>query len=1084
MAVNSDATLPAADTTALPAADSSAVQAATGSTPADSTAAQPAPAEVATAPAIPIAEPIPQGTELKGELHGILSAEKSPYLVTENISIQPNTALLIQPGVVLQFMPGTGLNINGQIMASGTSDDPIIFRAAENGEDKSWAGITITGEEQAILRNVDISGAVAGIAIENGKLSLQASHIHGTTSRGLYARNAAVSIMDCEFSDNRGAAVHVSNYASVNVDRSKLHGNNIALLNSELANTAVTSTELSDNGYGIMAKQNNLFEFHETTVSGNKVGASSSDVFDESILASVKNNQKDFDSDALAAMSALPANPEIPGVESRPLNPNDKIGVLVREQEEQEVAADSTARNWTIIGNTMLGGNYHYVKTRKNHGSDQLINGKNVKHGDHYRNTFQVPGFGAEASAYLLMQSSDGKTIEFNADLTADSWNHFSPNPVTLKYTDKFSQLTLGDMQKTAGSIYMAGLPLFGIDYTLSLLKNNADEPLFALNGFFGEVKRSMVPGARHPEIYKDYIEDGTAQAQRLAYGGSFKWAPVHRFDATLGAIYASDELEDPLLRDGANKTVATADPMVDAFTVYADGNWLFFPGDIELNGQIAFGRADTSDVVRQRAINKVFDKANLETTSYTALRKLMQDQSRINYMSHDELVEIFGVTTGLRDQEMKDSLRTLVKEAKKMQKSAESDRDDDRVMGLDWGSQNLAIGASLNWNIYKTRLSGHIKYVGEDFYSAGSENQLADTREFGGRLEQDIFSFWTFGFDYQINVENAAKGSKKNLIGLGEGTHFGLFPDKDSHWFDEHELDRDRAKYIQRIGTDQTFNITKNVELALGYNLLFQKQYRHYQLHGDYILEDNIYRDDWFKPIKGKEDAMVVSGSDTTYVNAQRWERYNNLVTEPYLASKFQERIFKHTWNAGVTVKALQSVFKINGRWTLRTDDSKFYKDELISDMDLADTTWAKLGYYFHGGDYFEQAYPIAVTTTLKKLQNRFEVTPRFKSYERDDMTETEISIADELEIPMMNRFLILGLNGEFRHMVTSWEEGKKDYDETETDVLGGINLRVNHTKHFYSDWNVGSAFYYRPDDLSSEYKDLFAGIRLNYVF
>jgi len=1071
----------APDAKPIPVAEAPAVDS-TASASTDSTVSSAA-APVAEPAAEPIAEAVAIGTEIKGSLHGLLTAELSPYVVVGNITIEPNTALLIQQGVVLQFQPGTGLIVNnGQIMAAGSAKSPIVFKAAPGGE---WKGITITGNEQASFRNVDISGAEVGIAVENGNISLQSSTISKTSGRGLYVRNGKASVMDCEFTDNKGAAIHASNYATVEVERTKMSNNNIALLNSELANTTVSSSNMSNNNYGVMAKQNNMFNFHDTKVSDNKVGAAAFDVFDESVIESVKGNQKDFDSEALAAMSALPANPEIPGAEVRPLNPNDKIGVLIREQEiDNAIATVSAKTGWNILGNVMLGGKYHFVMTRKNHGENEVVNGDTVKTGERYNNTFQVPGFGGEASAFLLMQSNDGKTIEFNADITSDSWNHFSPNPVTLKYNDEHNHLTLGDMQKTAGTIYMSGLPLFGVDYSLAVLKNNDDQDFFTFSGFFGEAVRPMVPGSRHPDIYKNYIEDGTAQAQRLAYGGSIKWAPVRRFDATVGAIYAYDEIKYPLLRDGSGAETITADPMLSAFTVYADGNWLFFPGDIELNGQIALGRADTTDVIRQRAINKVFEGANLETASYNTLRKLMQNSSRIDYMKHDDLVEIFGETTGLRDQEMKDSLRTLIKQAKKVQSKEEDKRDQDRILGLDWGSQNAALAASLDWNIYKTRLSGHVKYVGEDFYSAGSPNQLADTREFGGRLEQDILSFWTFGFDYQINIENAAKDKNYNLFGLGEGSFWGVSTDKEDSWFDEHELDRDRTKYIQKIGTDQTFNINKNIELVLGYNLLFQKQYRHFQLHGDYLLEDNIYRDDWFKPIEGKAVDMVIRNGDTTYINALRWEKYNNLVTEPYLASKFQERIFKHTWNAGVTVKAMQSIFKVNGRWTLRNDDSKFYKDDAIKGMDLADTTWAKLGYYFHGGDYFEQTYPVVVTTTLKSMQNRFEVTPRFKSYVRDEMSESEITVADEIEIPFMNRFLILGINGEFRYMTTDWESGDEEFNESETDVLSALNLRINHTKHFYSEWYTGTAFYYHPDDLASQYKDIYAGINLNYVF
>jgi hypothetical protein len=82
------------------------------------------------------------------------------------------------------------------------------------------------------------------------------------------------------------------------------------------------------------------------------------------------------------------------------------------------------------------------------------------------------------------------------------------------------------------------------------------------------------------------------------------------------------------------------------------------------------------------------------------------------------------------------------------------------------------------------------------------------------------------------------------------------------------------------------------------------------------------------------------------------------------------------------------------------------------------------------------------------------------------------------------MKRFLIAGLSGEFRYMVTDWNEEDIDFNETEIDVLGTFNLTVNHTRRLSSDWYVGSALYYRPDDLSEEYKDILGGIRVNYAF
>ena len=72
------------------------------------------------------------------------------------------------------------------------------------------------------------------------------------------------------------------------------------------------------------------------------------------------------------------------------------------------------------------------------------------------------------------------------------------------------------------------------------------------------------------------------------------------------------------------------------------------------------------------------------------------------------------------------------------------------------------------------------------------------------------------------------------------------------------------------------------------------------------------------------------------------------------------------------------------------------------------------------------------------------------------------------------MDRFLVLGLSGEFRYLTASWEEEDEDAEEKETDILGNVSLTVNHTKRLSSEWYAGTGLYFRPDNLSNEYKDL----------
>ena len=1075
--------------------------------PADTAKAEPAvvPADSAAAPAdtvvkdssqnavvsVFVADSVPPvklltGTKLEENLHGFLRADQSPYLIEKEVFVEPHSVLVIEPGVVILFAPEGSLNVKGQLIVAGTRGKDVEFKSASSLPQKGdWKGIVISGNETSEIRNAIISNAENGIILENSKLILNATTIEKSSSRGLYIRNSEAEVRDCNFFDNEGIAVQSASFSVAEIERTRFVNNKNALFNSELSQTRVSSSTFEENSVGLVNKGNNYLAFNNTKVRQNQIGAISDEVLENSVKTSVDSNTVNFEFGVASILSTVPSDPEVPGIQRRPVPSNQTINDILQAKEREADLMDTTQKSWSIIGNVMLGGNYHYVQTRRNHNyTPDIVGEDTIAYKKHYKNYMQVPGFGAEANAYVLMTAPDGSTLEFNTDLTVDSWNHFAPNPVTLTYKTNRHLLIVGDGQKSAGDIYMASLPLFGVDYTLSLLTNNAKEPLFVLNAFGGESQRPLLMGDRHPSLYNNYIEEGEAQAQRMTYGASVKWAPVRRFDATFGALYADDEIENPMLRDGSARSRISSEPMQTSLTVFADGNWLFYPGDIELRGMIAVGRADTAMVHAERAINQVFNDAGISVSSYSKLRQLMQQEALISTLSNQELQEIFGENSSMTFREMRETLKILIERAKVIQREKEDDIDESRFAGLNWGSQNFAIGATLDWSIYKTKISGHIKYVGEDFYSVGSADQRADTRELGGELEQSITKFWTLNFAYDLNVENAANGSKTNLFGLGEGTRWGFFGEASDKWLDEHELDKDRTKYIQKFNLTNSFKIGESIDLKVGYNLDYRTQYRNTQLHGDYILEDAIYKDKWFKPRKGKEVALVVTDDEQYEVDEERWTAYNDLAKESFLASRLHERSLKHNWNLEGTLRAFKSILKVGGSWTLRTDYSEFEKDSLVKDMHLADTTWEKLGYYYGGADFFEQAYPISLNTNLNVLQNHFAITPRFKSYTRDNMSESEIIIEEEFEMPLLDKFLVLNAGAQFRYLVTSWEEESEDVEERETDIIGNINLRVNHTKKLYTEWFTGAGLYYRPDNRSDEYKDIYGGVRVYYSF
>lgn len=78
-------------------------------------------------------------TKISGAVSGILKKSNSPYLVDENLIVEVNQALTIEPGTLIYFKDGLSLHVSGEIEAIGTREFPITFTAFLN----DWEGIHI-----------------------------------------------------------------------------------------------------------------------------------------------------------------------------------------------------------------------------------------------------------------------------------------------------------------------------------------------------------------------------------------------------------------------------------------------------------------------------------------------------------------------------------------------------------------------------------------------------------------------------------------------------------------------------------------------------------------------------------------------------------------------------------------------------------------------------------------------------------------------------------------------------------------------------------------------------------------------------
>ena len=241
-----------------------------------------------------------------------------------------------------------------------------------------------------------------------------------------------------------------------------------------------------------------------------------------------------------------------------------------------------------------------------------------------------------------------------------------------------------------------------------------------------------------------------------------------------------------------------------------------------------------------------------------------------------------------------------------------------------------------------------------------------------------------------------------------------------DEKWLAKHEQDEDRTLYEHELNFNNDFKVNRFWELSVGYNMNYRTRSTNQRLFGDYSSESGVFDDSWFEAYDGRSTVDVVRGDDTLKIDSVRWAQYYALRNQPYLATEFNERIIRNTFKLGFKFNLPKNTLKVGGVWTLRRDMSKFEQDELLDEFDFSDETYGLLGYYFHGGDYFEQRYPVSLTTTVGGFRNMFSVTPRYKIFNRDDMTDFEWNVADNMTIPLSKRVCIGG-SLRLRNLLTS---------------------------------------------------------------
>lgn len=149
-----------------------------------------------------------------------LTANKG-YYIKGKVTVAENTTLTIEEGTNLYFDQKGSLNIEGSIIAEGSSQKRITFRGHRfdlierdipyDNASGQWEGIFIGANSfENIFKNVNIRNSQIGInfatsaSTNQKKATLINSIIHNTSQYGLKAINCNIDAINCQFTNSTG----------------------------------------------------------------------------------------------------------------------------------------------------------------------------------------------------------------------------------------------------------------------------------------------------------------------------------------------------------------------------------------------------------------------------------------------------------------------------------------------------------------------------------------------------------------------------------------------------------------------------------------------------------------------------------------------------------------------------------------------------------------------------------------------------------------------------------------------------------------------------------------------------------------
>jgi len=201
----------------------------------------------------------------------------SPFVVSNDIRVNPGVTLTVEPGVEVKFGGNFSLIISGRLYANGMQKTITFTSNKEPPEVGDWNAIRFNGIEKSMIMGCFIAYARDGIFVENGDVEIESSTISLCRQNGINITNSELIVQNSVIAENQENGICITGNGQITIQNNTIigNGNGILLTGNEASGVDISRNKISANKQsGIQIDANNHADITivDNTVSSNDKG--------------------------------------------------------------------------------------------------------------------------------------------------------------------------------------------------------------------------------------------------------------------------------------------------------------------------------------------------------------------------------------------------------------------------------------------------------------------------------------------------------------------------------------------------------------------------------------------------------------------------------------------------------------------------------------------------------------------------------------------------------------------------------------------------------------------------------------------